>query len=92
LKELTRTIAGYKRTITDLEKKVAEVDVSCQRRHVDDQSPKDVLEQATLKEQLSATESELAILRRRDNERESELSRLRDLVRGISNGNIADSV
>jgi len=45
-----------------------------------------------MKEQLSAYESELDILRRRDLEREGELTRLRDLVRSISNGNVADGV
>jgi len=45
-----------------------------------------------MKEQLSAYESELTSLRRRDSERESELTRLRELVRNISNGNVADGV
>jgi hypothetical protein len=45
-----------------------------------------------MKEQLSANESELEMLRRRDIEREAELNRLRDLVRSISNGNVADGV
>ena len=96
LKELTRSITGYKRTITDLEKRLAESETkatTCNRRHLDDdeESP-DLLAQANLKEQLSAYESELEMLRRRDLERESEISRLRDLVRNISDGNLADSV
>jgi hypothetical protein len=45
-----------------------------------------------MKEQLSAKESELEMLRRRDTDREAELNRLRDLVRSISNGNVADGV
>ena len=96
MKELTRTIAGYKRTITDLEKRIAEAEAKqqCNRRHLDDEEDDHptLLERANMKEQLSAYESELTILRRRDSERESELSRLRDLVRSISNGNIADGV
>lgn len=95
MKELTRTIAGYKRTITDLEKRLAEAEAKqqCTRRHLDEEDDHPtLLERANMKEQLSAYESELAILRRRDSERESELSRLRDLVRSISNGNVADGV
>ena len=96
MKELTRTIAGYKRTITDLEKRLAEAEAKqqCTRRHLDEEGDDypSLLERANMKEQLAAYESELAILRRRDSERESELSRLRDLVRSISNGNVADGV
>jgi chromosome segregation ATPase len=96
LKELTRTIAGYKRTITDFEKRIAEAESrqQCTRRHVGDEEDDypTLLERANAKEQLSAYESELAMLRRRDSERESELSRLRDLVRSISNGSVAEGV
>ena len=98
LKELTRTMAGYKRTISDLEKRLAEAESKqqCNRRHYDgddeNDSPPNLLERAEMKEQLSAYKSELEMLRRRDLERESELNRLRDLVRSISNGNGADGV
>jgi len=96
LKELTRTIAGYKRTISDLEKRIAEAESKqCNRRHYDDDDDSDtpnLLERAEMKEQLSAYESELEMPGRRDLERESELNRLRDLVRSISNGNVADGV
>lgn len=95
MKELTRTIAGYKRTITESEKRLAEAEAkstTCNRRHLDDEDEPDLLERANMKEQLSAYESELAMLRRRDRERESELARLRDLVRNISDGNVADGV
>jgi chromosome segregation ATPase len=94
LKELTRTIAGYKRTISELEKRIAEAEANqqCNRRHVDDEENPTLLERANMKEQLSAYESELDMLRRRDLEREAEVNRLRDLVRSISNGNVADGV
>jgi hypothetical protein len=95
LKELTRTIAGYKRTISDLEKRLAEAEAkqTCTRRHYDDNpDTSDLFDRANMKEQLSANESELEMLRRRDIEREDELNRLRDLVRSISNGNVADGV
>lgn len=98
MKELTRTIAGYKRTISDLEKRLVEAETKqhCNRRHYDEEDDSDnapnLLERAEMKEQLSAYESELDMLRRRDLERESELNRLRDLVRSISNGNVADGV
>lgn len=89
-------MAGYKRTITDLEKRLAEAEAKqqCNRRHIEDEDVDNpaLLERANMKEQLSAYESELDMLRRRDLERESELSRLRDLVRSISNGNVADGV
>ena len=74
MKELTRTIAGYKRTITDLEKRLAEAEArqQCTRRHLDEEDDNaSLLEKADMKEQLSGYESELAILRRRDSERES---------------------
>lgn len=103
LKEVTRTIAGYKRTIAEQEKRIAEAEANakCNRRHYDHDDDDDdahheenptLLERANMKEQLSAYESELDILRRRDLEREGELTRLRDLVRSISNGNVADGV
>src|SRR5579859_6801285 len=91
-------MAGYKRTISEQEKRIAELEANskCTRRHYDDDDDDEgnvtLLERANLKEQLSAYESELEILRRRDLERESELTRLRDLVRSISNGNVADGV
>jgi hypothetical protein len=66
---------------------------TCKRRHLDDdEEAPDLLERANMKEQLSAYESELDMHRRRDQERESEVSRLRELVRNISDGNVADSV
>ena len=98
LKELTRAVAGYKRTITEQEKRIAEIEAhsKCNRRHLDDEDDDEenptLLERANMKEQLSSYESELSMLRRRDLEREGELSRLRDLVRSISNGNVADGV
>jgi len=91
-------MAGYKRTISDLEKRLAaaESNQRCNRRHYDgddeNDGPPNLLEQAEMKEQLSAYNSEVEMLRRRDLEREAELNRLRDLVRSISNGNGADGV
>lgn len=96
MKELTRTIAGYKRTISELEKRLSDSEQKpCTRRHADDsddESEPNVLARANAKEQLSAYETEIALLRRRDGERESEIARLRDLVRSISNGNAAEGV
>jgi hypothetical protein len=89
-------MAGYKRTISDLEKRLAESEQKpCTRRHADDsddESEPNILARANAKEQLSAYETEMALLRRRDGERESEIARLRDLVRSISNGNAAEGV
>jgi hypothetical protein len=95
LKEVTRTIAGYKRTITEQEKRIAEAVESakpCTRPHYDDTPTTTLLDRANAKEQLAAYEDELDMLRRRDAEREAEMSRLRDLVRSISNGEVADGV
>src|SRR5271168_4963105 len=86
-------MAGYKRTISDLEKRLVEAEKPCTKRHLEDHEDNpSLLAQAELKEQLSAYESEIEMLRRRDSEREAELNRLRELVRSISNGNVADGV
>jgi hypothetical protein len=88
-------MTANKRTITDLEKRLAQAETQshCNRKHIDENEDNSALfERANMKEQLLAYESELESLKRRDGDRDLELNRLRDLVRSISNGNIADEV